>query len=87
LVFQPGSASLAAQAAAPAAPTLRQAGDARHIFIGAAAASAFLGEADYSAILGSEFSQLQAENEMKFGVVHPRPDTDPNPYNFKGGAL
>jgi hypothetical protein len=40
---------------------------------------------DYGAILGSEFSQLQAENEMKFAPIHPRPDTDPNPYNFRGG--
>lgn len=74
-------------AAAPEAPTqtLRQAAEARHILIGAAAASHYLGEADYSAILGSEFSQLQAENEMKFGPIHPRPDTDPNPYDFKGG--
>lgn len=84
-MFLPGSASPAPQIAAPAASTLRQAGDARHIYIGAAVASAFLAEADYSAILGSEFSQLQAENEMKFALVHPRPDTDPNPYNFKGG--
>ena len=68
----------------PADSTLRQAGDAHHILIGAAAASAFLSEADYSAILGSEFSQLQAENEMKFGLIHPRPDSDPNPYNFTG---
>jgi endo-1,4-beta-xylanase len=28
---------------------------------------------------------LQAENEMKFGFIHPRPDTDPNPYDFAGG--
>ena len=69
----------------PAARTLRQAAEPHHILIGAAAASRFLGEADYSAILGSEFSQLQAENEMKFGPIHPRPDTDPNPYDFKGG--
>ncbi len=69
----------------PAAGTLRQAGDARHILIGAAAASRFLGDEDYSSILGSEFSQLQAENEMKFGLIHPRPDSDPNPYEFKGG--
>jgi len=66
------------------ATTLRQAAEARHINIGAAAASAYLGDADYSSILGSEFSQLQAENEMKFGVIHPRTDSDPNPYNFKG---
>jgi endo-1,4-beta-xylanase len=69
----------------PAAGTLRQAAESRHILIGSAAASKYLGEADYSAILGSEFSQLQAENEMKFGPIHPRPDTDPNPYDFKGG--
>lgn len=65
--------------------TLRNAAAARHIAIGAAAASAHLAEADYAAVLGSEFSQLQAENEMKFGLIHPRPDTDPNPYDFKGG--
>jgi len=65
--------------------TLRQAAAAHHITIGAAAASKYLAEADYAAILGSEFSQLQAENEMKFGLIHPRPDTDPNPYDFTGG--
>lgn len=80
LALQTGAAS-----PEPPAQTLREAADARHITIGTAAASAFLGEADYSAILGSEFSQLQAENEMKFGLIHPRPDTDPNPYDFKGG--
>jgi endo-1,4-beta-xylanase len=53
--------------------------------IGAAADSKFLAETEYSAILRSEFSQLQAENEMKFGPIHPRPDSDPNPYDFKGG--
>ncbi len=52
--------------------------------IGAAAASAYLSDPDYSSILGSEFSQLQAENEMKFGPIHPRPDSDPNPYDFAG---
>lgn len=70
-------------AAAPT--TLRQLAADRHIFVGTAAASQYLAESDYSAILGWEFSQLQAENEMKFGVIHPRPDTDPNPYDFKGG--
>lgn len=52
--------------------------------IGAAAASAYLSDPDYSSILGSEFSQLQAENEMKFGPIHPKPDSDPNPYDFAG---
>ncbi|MGC1650560.1 MAG: endo-1,4-beta-xylanase [Candidatus Sulfotelmatobacter sp.] len=85
MILLPGSASPAPRAAQWSAGTLRQASEGRHIMIGAAAASRFLAEADYSAILGSEFSQLQAENEMKFGPIHPRPDTDPNPYDFKGG--
>jgi endo-1,4-beta-xylanase len=85
MAFMPGNASPFFYAPAPATVTLRQAAEARRITIGAAAASAYLAEEDYAAILGSEFSQLQAENEMKFGVIHPRPDTDPNPYNFKGG--
>jgi endo-1,4-beta-xylanase len=85
IILQPGSASPEPRPALPAASTLRQAADARHITIGAAAASAYLAEVDYTALLGSEFSQLQAENEMKFGVIHPRPDTDANPYDFKGG--
>ncbi|HEY6372048.1 MAG TPA: endo-1,4-beta-xylanase [Candidatus Sulfotelmatobacter sp.] len=83
ILFQPSSASPEPRAAQPSAATLRQAAESRHITIGAAAASRYLAEADYSAILGSEFSQLQAENEMKFGPIHPRPDTDPNPYDFK----
>jgi endo-1,4-beta-xylanase len=67
------------------ATTLRQAGEAHHILIGAAAASRYLGETEYTNILGSEFSQLQAEYEMKFGALHPRPDSDPQPYDFRGG--
>src|SRR5580658_1220738 len=84
VVLQPSAAPHTAPAPAPDA-TLRQAAAAHHITIGAAAASKYLAEADYAAILGSEFSQLQAENEMKFGPIHPRPDTDPNPYDFRGG--
>ncbi len=83
--FQPGSASPEHRPVPPATGTLRQAGDGRHIFIGAAAASKHLDDAEYADILGTEFSQLQAENEMKFALIHPRPDTDPNPYDFTGG--
>lgn len=79
------SASPASRPVPASSTTLRQVADARHILIGAAAASRFLSEPDYAAILGTEFSQLQAENEMKFGLIHPRPDSDPNPYNFTGG--
>jgi endo-1,4-beta-xylanase len=85
LALPSGAASPELAPTPPAAGTLRQVAEPRHILIGAAAASAYLADPDYSSILGSEFSQLQAENEMKFGLIHPRPDTDPNPYDFKGG--
>lgn len=83
MTFQ--SSSARPQPPSPVAGTLRQVAEARHITIGAAAASAYLAEPDYSSILGSEFGQLQPENEMKFGPIHPRPDSDPNPYDFSGG--
>jgi endo-1,4-beta-xylanase len=81
--LQPGGAS--PQTSVPAPDTLRQVAAAHNVLIGTAAASAYLSEPDYAAILGSEFSQLQAENEMKFGLIHPRPSSDPHPYNFSGG--
>ena len=71
--------------AAQVSATLRQGGAAHNIIVGAAAASPYLSDLDYAAILGSEFSQIQSENEMKFGSIHPRPNTDPNPYSFTGG--
>ena len=83
LLFLVAVACVAVSAvASTGSTTLRQAGELRHVTIGAAAASRYLSEPEYAAILGSEFSQLQAENEMKFGLIHPRPDTDPNPYDF-----
>lgn len=69
----------------PVSSTLRQVAAPHGISLGTAADSAHLSEPSYAAILGSEFSQLQAENEMKFEIVHPRPDTDPKPYDFTGG--
>src|ERR1700728_4847235 len=71
--------------AAQVSATLRQGGAAHHLIVGAAAAAPHLSDPDYAAILGSEFSQIQSENEMKFGSIHPRPNTDPNPYSFTGG--
>src|SRR5713226_4065721 len=66
---------------APSPTTLRQAAAAHNINIGAAADSPYLTDSSYAAILGSEFSQLQAENEMKFGIIHPGVST----YDFTGG--
>lgn len=85
IAFPLGGSSQGQHAVPAAAATLRDVAVFRNVAVGTAAASAHLRERDYSTILGSEFSQLQAENEMKFGVIHPRSDTDPNPYDFKGG--
>jgi endo-1,4-beta-xylanase len=65
-------------------PTLRDAAATHNIKIGTAADPEFLSENSYSTILGTEFSQLEPENQMKFGLIHPRPNTDPNPYDFSG---
>lgn len=52
--------------------TLRQAASAHNIYVGAAADSPYLtSDATYASTLGTEYSQLQAENEMKFGIIHP----------------
>lgn len=80
------SFALTLPAAAQTPPqTLRQAGEARHIIVGTAADPAFLSEPEYAAILGSEFSGLEGENQMKFEIIHPRPDSDANPYDFLPG--
>src|SRR6266700_1199097 len=62
--------------------TLREAAAPRGILIGAAVSSRHLQDANYAALIASEFNQLEPENEMKFGSIHPRPNTDPQPYNF-----
>ncbi len=64
--------------------TLRDLAALHHILIGAAVPSRLLSDSQYTAILTSEFSQLEPENEMKFAPIHPRPDSDPQPYNFAG---
>jgi endo-1,4-beta-xylanase len=83
ITIQANSASPRSSRVPQESTTLRQASESRHILIGAAASPRYLDEADYSAILGSEFSELEPENQMKFQVIHPRPDSDANPYDFK----
>ena len=68
----------------PATTTLRQVASAHGITIGAAADSQYLSESSYATILGTEFSQLQAENEMKFGLIHPNAGNSASSYNFTG---
>src|SRR5450432_3229405 len=66
----------------PPTQTLRQVAAAHNIYVGAAADSPYLtSDANYASTLGTEYSQLQAENEMKFGIIHPGVST----YDFTGG--
>ena len=65
-------------------PTLRDAAAKRRMLFGTCIGASFLSEPEYAEIAGREFSQAKPENEMKFGSIHPRPDTDPNPYDFRG---
>ena len=55
----------------PPPQTLRQVAAVHGIKVGAAADSQYLSDSGYSATLGAEYSQMQAENEMKFGIIHP----------------
>jgi endo-1,4-beta-xylanase len=55
--------------------TLREAAEKHHLLMGSAADSRFLSDAMYAQILAREYSQLEPENEMKFGPIHPEPDT------------
>ena len=65
-------------AAVSAAQPLRDLAAERGIRIGAAADPGYFSESAYFTILGSEFNQLEPENDMKFGPIHPGPTT----YNF-----
>jgi endo-1,4-beta-xylanase len=62
--------------------TLRAAAEKRGVKIGAAVAPFHLSESAYASTLATEFSQLEPENAMKFAPIHPRPNTDPNPFDF-----
>lgn len=70
------------QATSSAPPALRTLAKTHNIIVGAAVPARLLSDPQYTAILASEFSQLEPENEMKFALIHPRPDSDPQTYNF-----
>jgi endo-1,4-beta-xylanase len=53
---------------------LRSAGTQRGLAIGSAASAAYLGEAEYSEVLGREFALLTPENELKWDTIHPARD-------------
>src|SRR5258708_30502780 len=72
------AASVIACCTSTTAQPLRQLTDQRGIRLGAAADPSHLTEAPYADTLAREFSQLEPENAMKFGPIHPGPAT----YNF-----
>lgn len=63
------------------AQPLRELAGQREIRIGAAVDPAHFAEPDYAQTLAREFNQIQPENAMKFGPIHPGPST----YNFGPG--
>lgn len=62
--------------------TLRDAGTAENVIIGTAADPRHLDEVPYATTLSTEFRQLEPENQMKFGPIHPRPGNDLSAYEF-----
>jgi endo-1,4-beta-xylanase len=72
LILACGGGGTTTTTTTPPSKTLRQVAAAHNIYVGAAADSPYLtSDASYASTLGSEYSQLQAENEMKFGIIHP----------------
>jgi len=54
---------------------LRDAAAQRGVLIGAAVAPSYFNEAPYAATLAGEFSQVEPENDLKFGPTQPGPTT------------
>src|SRR5947207_15427441 len=55
--------------------SLRDLADQRGIRVGAAVDPSRFGEAAYADTLAREFNQIEPENAMKFGPIHPNPTT------------
>ncbi len=62
--------------------TLKAAAAPHQILISTAVNPAHLDEPEYAKVLATEFAGVEPENAMKFGPVHPRPNTDQHPYDF-----
>jgi endo-1,4-beta-xylanase len=60
------------------AQSIRSLADERGIRFGTAVAPLHLNETGYATVLAREFNQVEPENDMKFGPIHPGPAT----YNF-----
>jgi len=74
-----------AYAPAWAQKPLRDAAAERALLAGAAADYSYLGQSDYTTVLGREYSVLEPENDMKWATIHPRPPGSANEYNFVPG--
>ena len=59
----------------PVPQTLRGAAQQHNLLMGTAADSAYLGEPLYASTLAGEYSQLEPENEIRFGLLYPQPTT------------
>jgi endo-1,4-beta-xylanase len=64
----------------PTQQTLRAAAQTHNLLMGSAADSGYLSETLYADTLSAQYSQLEPENEMKFGPIHPEPAT----YDYSG---
>ncbi len=64
------------------ATTLKAAAARRNVIISTAVNPAHLDDTQYTNILGAEFAGVEPENEMKFALIHPRPNIDEHPYDF-----
>ena len=78
-----GGIAVSSTSAAPSTPsqTLRIYGERHNLLMGAAVDSQSLAsEPIYASMLAAEYSELEPENEMKFGPIHPEPAT----YDYEG---
>jgi len=54
---------------------MRASGQIHNLLNGAAADSGYLTDAFYASTLSAEYSQLEPENEIRFGLLYPQPTT------------
>jgi hypothetical protein len=54
---------------------MRADGQVLNLLIGAAGDSGYLTDAFHASTLSSEYSQLEPENEIRFGLLHLQPTT------------